>query len=179
MPSYVQFDVWQNTAGVTYNAPVQIVSTSSRVSFSIAAAVADANYRNSNTSITFTSKIANSKFLMMANQPGYCDGVNSGCALGFRFNGTLLVGVDYGAGANGNAWSMGGNTTSSPAAFNLNHSYMYSPNLPAGTSITVYIAVASWVGSHGNLYFNYNNSADGIASNYNVTSTLTVMEITQ
>jgi len=178
MPSYVQFDVWQNTAGVTYNAPVQIVSTSSRVSFSIGSAVVDQVYRNSNTSITFTSKLPNSKFLMMANQPGYCDGANSGCALGFRFNGTLLVGADSGP-SGGNAWSMGGNTTSNPAAFNLNHSYMHSPGLVAGSSITVYIALASWSGTHGNLYFNYNNSGDGLASNYNVTSTLTVMEIAQ
>lgn len=176
MPSYVQFDVWQNTAGVTSNAPVQIVSTSSRVSFSIGSAVNDQTYRNSNTSVTFTSRLANSRFLMMANQPGYCDGNNSGVAMGFRFNGTLLVGVD---GGSGNSWSMGGNTTSAAAAFNLNHSNLYSPGLAAGSSITVYITVGCWSTPHGNIYFNYNNSADGIASNYNVTSTLTVMEIPQ
>ena len=102
MPSYGQFDVWQNTAGVTYNAPVQIVSTSSRVSFSIGSGVVDQVYRNSNTSITLTSRLANSRFLMMANQPGYCDAANSGCALGFRFNGTLLVGADTGP-SGGNA----------------------------------------------------------------------------
>jgi hypothetical protein len=174
MPSYVQFDVWQSTAGTTYNVPIQVVSTSSRVSFSIGSGVNDQTYRNSNTSVTFTSRLANSKFLMMANQPGYCNGVNSGVGLGFRFNGTLLVGVD---GGSGNSWSMGGNTVSAAGAFNLNHSYLHTPNLAAGTSITVYITVGCWSTPHGDLYFNYNNNADGIASNYNVTSSLTVMEI--
>jgi hypothetical protein len=176
MPSYVQFDVWQNTAGVTYNTPVQVVSTSSRVSFSIGSSVNDLTYRNTNTLVSFTSKLPNSRFLMMANQPGYCDSTNSGVAMGFRFNGTLLVGV---VGCWGNCCSMGGNTTSGAAAFNLNHSNLYSPGLAAGTSITVYITVGCWSTPHGNIYFNYNNSADGAASLYNVTSTLTVMEIAQ
>jgi hypothetical protein len=115
---------------------------------------------------------------MMANQPGYCDGTNSGVGLGFRFNGTLLVGADS-VPSGGNGWSMAGNTVSAASSFNLNHSYMHSPGLAAGSSITIYIALAAWSGTHGNLYFNYNNTADGVASNYNVTSSLTVMEISQ
>lgn len=176
--SIIRTNKFQSLTGDTFNVPVQVVSTSSRVSFSIGSGVGDLVYRNSNTFISFTTRLPNSRFLLMANQPGYCDGTNTGVGLGFRFNGILLVGADTGP-SGGNAWSMYGNTVSSAGSFNLNHSFLHSPSLPAGSLVTVYIALGAWSTPHGNIYFNYNNNADGLASNYNVTSTLTVMEIMQ
>lgn len=122
------------------------------------------------TTVTITSKVANSKFLLLGTAPYYVDGNNPGVALGFKANGVLILGTD---GASGDSWTMGGNSVVAAGAGNLTRVHQYTPNLPAGSQITFALAGASWMrgSGYGNVYFNY--------AGYGTKSNITVMEIAQ
>lgn len=173
MTSVIRANIWQNSNGVPYGTALQVVSNTSNISSSIAAATVQ-TYVNLANSVTLTTRGSNSRFLIFGSQPGYCAGQSGGVSLGFRFNGTLLVGVD---GTSGNSWSMHGNTVAFASAFNLNHHTFHSPSLPAGSSVTVFLCAGIWTGATAPHYFNYNNTADNAASLFAVRSSLTVMEI--
>jgi len=121
----------------------------------------------SGTDITLTAKSDNSKFYLIAHCQYYHSGGINGANIGFKRNSTKILGVD---GNSGDAWFGFGNATNiTNASFNISRSYLDSPSLSAGTSVTYKIMLGRW--NSGTLYLNY--------TTYNTTSHFTVMEIAQ
>ena len=121
----------------------------------------------SGTDITLTAKGDNSKFYLMANCGMYQSSGVNGANIGFKRGSTKILGVD---GNDGDAWFGWGNATNlTNASFNVSRSYLDSPSLSAGTSVTYKIMFARW--NSGTTHLNY--------ASYNTTSHFTVMEIAQ
>jgi hypothetical protein len=119
------------------------------------------------TDITLTAKGDNSKFYLTADCQFYMSGGVAGANIGFKRGSTKILGTD---GNSGDAWIGFGNSTGlSAASFNISRSYLDSPSLSAGTSVTYKIIFGRW--DTGTLYLNY--------SIYGTTSHFTVMEIAQ
>lgn len=149
----------------TPGAVIQVQSVTDGTAFTISAAVGQVYY-TLGTALTLTSKVANSKFLIIGAAPYYCDGVLPGIGLGLKVNGVLVIGTD---GSSGDSWTMGGNSDPAARSGNLTRVHQHAPNLPAGSVLTFALAGARWAASGGNVYFNY--------AGYNTKSNITVMEI--
>ena len=119
------------------------------------------------TGITLTAKGTNSKFYLKANCQMYHSGGINGANIGFKRGSTKILGVD---GGSGDTWFGFGNATNlTNASFNISRSYLDSPSLSSGSSVTYKIMFGRW--NSGTLYLNY--------TTYNTTSHFTVMEIAQ
>jgi hypothetical protein len=64
MPSYAQFDTWQNTAGVNYNSVIQMVTSGERY-FNVA--LTSSTLSDTGFNISITPKFATSKILILAS----------------------------------------------------------------------------------------------------------------
>ena len=167
MPSYLRFDRWQNTAGTQYSNVIQtrFVSWTN---------VTTNNVEKTYTpltggTITITSTLASSKFLLMAHVNGYHNaggGVNIGFNRVLSGTTTRLVGVD---GSQGESWMAEGNGSTSNS-FNIQRHWQDSPGVAAGTAITYNVLGGSWGASSTTAYFNY-------GGNYTLTSMFTILEI--
>lgn len=120
-----------------------------------------------NGDLNITSKVANSKFLVMISGQGY-QAAGGGANLGL--NRTVaggptvrLLGTD---GAAGDSWLGTGNgaTTNS---WNIKREFLDSPAVAAGTVINYQTLVGKWSG--GTIYLNYSGYTGG--------STITIMEV--
>jgi hypothetical protein len=121
----------------------------------------------SGTDITLTAKGSSSKFYLIANCQMYHSSGLNGANIGFKRGSTKILGVDGGA---GDTWFGFGNATNlTNASFSISRSYLDSPSLTAGTSVTYKIMFGLW--NSGTVYVNY--------TTYNTTSHFTVMEIAQ
>jgi hypothetical protein len=118
-----------------------------------------------NGTLTITSKIANSKFLVQVIGQGYASGA-SGINLGINRtigSAVRLVGVD---GASGETWA-GSTNGSGTNSWTIVREYLDAPSQAAGTSITYTMLVGLWSG--GTVYVNY--------AGYGITSTIRIIEI--
>lgn len=109
-------------------------------------------------SITLTTTVANSKFLLMLEgvifaQADTGTAVLNGMNLGFRRGSTLIRGV---AGSLGDTWAGGFNGSwgaNGGGSYNQSRSMLDSPSLSAGTSVTYKGCVGKW--TNGEAVFNY------------------------
>lgn len=130
---------------------VNIVSTTTNSTINSYADISDA-------SITLTTTVANSKFLLILEGVIYAStdsggSVLNGVNLGFRRGSTLIRGV---AGSSGDAWAGGFNGTwgaGGGGSFNQARTFLDSPSLSAGTSVTYKGCLGRW--SNGTATFNY------------------------
>lgn len=112
----------------------------------------------SDASITLTSTVANSKFLLVLEGLlyGTIDANNNnvnGANLGFRRGSTLIRGV---AGSSGDSWAGSFNGwTYSGGSTNQARTFLDAPSLSAGTSVTYKGCLGLW--SQGTIVFNYQN----------------------
>lgn len=121
----------------------------------------------SGTDITLTAKGNNSKFYLTANCQMYHTGGVNGANICFKRDSTKILGVDGGA---GDSWFGFGNaSTLTNLSFTVSRSYLDSPSISAGTSVTYKIMIGRW--NSGTVYLNY--------TTYDTTSHFTVMEIAQ
>jgi hypothetical protein len=167
MPSYLRFDRWQNTAGTQYSNVIQtrFVSWTDLTTNSAAASYVPLT----GGTITITSTLASSKFLLMAHVNGYRS-ASGGSNIGFNrvLSGTTtrLVGAE--GGGTGDSWMAEGNGSTNNS-WNAQRHWLDSPGQPAGTSITYNVLGGNW-SSAATTYFNY-------ASGYTLTSMFTILEI--
>ena len=119
-------------------------------------------------SITLTTTVANSKFLLILEGLIYAGVLNSanlnGMNLGFRRGSTLIRGV---AGAGGDSWAGGFNGswgTGGGGSYNQARTFLDSPSLSAGASVTYKGCLGKW--STGSATFNY--SGYGNRSSFHV-----------
>jgi hypothetical protein len=164
MTSYLRFDRWQNTAGTQYSNVIQTQFVSWTANTAIS--VGQLYQPLTGGTITITSTLASSKFLLMAHVNGYHN-ANGGSNIGFNrvLSGTTtrLVGVDGG----GDSWMAEGNGSTSNS-FNVQRHWLDSPGVAAGTSITYNVLGGNW-NSAAISYFNY--------PSYTLTSMFTILEI--
>ena len=119
------------------------------------------------SAITITAKGSNSKFYLTSACNCYQDTNGNGMNTGFYRGSTLIRGV---AGASGDGWLGGGNTSTGYGSYSIAKQFMDAPDVSAGTSLTYKVAFGKW--SAGTTYLNY--------TGYNgTTSDFTVMEIAQ
>jgi len=148
--------------------PVQVVQKIIRQGTATTASQTYVSVNNGDLSIT--TKLNNSKILVLLNANGYAD-AGSGGNIGLQrvIGGvtTRLLGVD---GSAGDSWSGGGYGTTS---FAPNRAFLDSPNVLAGTTIRYDMLLGRWTG--GTIYLNYNVSVyEGVLS-----TSITLMEIAQ
>jgi hypothetical protein len=168
MTSYLNFDRWQSTAGQQYSNVIQTQWTSWTTNTATSAVQAYVSLAAAGGTITITSKLANSKFLLMGQVCGYRsaqNGVNIGFQRTVGGTTTRLLGVD---GSGGESWMAEGNGGGSNS-FNVTRHWLDSPGQPAGTSIVYTVLGGSWATGGGTAYFNY--------PSYTLTSMFTIMEI--
>lgn len=205
MASYAKFDVWQNTAGVNYGTVLQVVSTNFTTQLSYGSGDGSGQSLTgtfsiipSATYVNVTSKLANSKFLIIAN--GNLSSSND--AQLADWIGAYGIVVDP---AGGTSWTrigsglQGGssnpnnkkffasraspNTTGNDAYYVMPMSinYMYSSNVAAGVTLRFAIEYFHYYnGNHTTLYIN-RTPANDTTSVYSYTgglaTTITVMEL--
>ena len=167
MTSYLNFDRWQSTAGQQYSNVIQTQWTSWTTNTATTAQQTYISLAAAGGTITVTTKLANSKFLLMGQVCGYrsaANGVNIGFQRTISGTTTRLLGVDGG----GESWMGEGNGGGSNS-FNITRHWLDSPGQPAGTSIVYTVLGGTWNTSAGTAYFNY--------PGYTLTSMFTIMEI--
>jgi len=122
------------------------------------------NITNGNQSIT--SKVANSKFLVMYYVQGYVNGtsgMNIGLNRTISASTTRLLGTD---GTSGDAW-MGSGNGAGTNSYCVSKQYLDSPAQAVGTVITYQLLLGLW--STGTVYAGY--------SGYSPQSSITILEI--
>lgn len=129
----------------------QFVNISNATTNTTANSYADIN----DASITLTSTVANSKFLLILEGVIYVQNdangnPPNGMNLGFRRGSTLIRGV---AGSSGDSWAGGFNAMGIYGSYNQARTFLDSPSLSAGTSVTYKGCVGLW--SAGQVTFNY------------------------
>ena len=105
-----------------------------------------------NGTLSITSKLANSKFLVHFFGQGYLNatsGANIGLSRTIGGSTTRLVGVD---GGSGDTW-MGAGNGAGTNSWAIGKNYLDSPAQPAGTVITYNLLLGLW--SAGTVYLNY------------------------
>lgn len=110
--------------------------------------------------LDFTTTIDNGVYLLMADLNQYLTPDNgNGSGAAFQWNGTRICGTD---GGSGDTWQrMGHGSTGNGGAWGVIRKLVYSPNLPAGTPVTVYAMVGQWGSvSTRNNYTGYSNFSD-------------------
>jgi hypothetical protein len=167
MASYLNFDRWQSTAGTQFSNIIQTQWTSWTTPTTTTAQQTYVSLAAAGGTITVTTKLANSKFLLMGQVCGYrsaANGVNIGFQRTISATTTRLLGADSG----GDNWMAEGNGGGSNS-FNVTRHWLDSPGQPAGTSIVYTVLGGTWNTSAGTTYFNY--------PGYPLTSMFTIMEI--
>lgn len=171
MPSYAQFDVWQNTAGATYNSVVQVTHYVLRNQrFGVSST--EAKFMES----SITTKLANSRIMVeiMAPHGAYNQDVDIAAAVGYGTSSsgstsayTSLHG-SYSRQTVSNLGSYFAQDTSEPGGGSWNGGYVvvprfyqtvHSPGYAAGT--TIYYSV--WASTEsGTMYWGsaYSGSTD-------------------
>lgn len=166
MPSYLKFDRWQNTAGTQYSNVIQTQFVSWTTN--TANSVGTSYVALTGGTITITSTLASSKFLLMAHVNGYHN-AGGGSNIGFNrvLSGTTtrLVGAD--SGGTGDSWMAEGNGSTNNS-WNAQRHWLDSPGVAAGTSITYNVLGGNWTAGTIS-YFNY--------PGYTGTSMFTILEI--
>lgn len=100
--------------------------------------------------LTFTTKKTNSKFWLLANTSWYQSNYSGGINIRFTWNGTAIQ-------QNNDEWQglwhgSSSNANSGP----VSNSVVYSPNVAAGTSVTVRVQAGMWSGgSSSDVRVNY------------------------
>lgn len=119
-----------------------------------------------NANLQITTKLANSRILVMFTGQGYGDGT-TGLNLGLQrvVSGvtTRLIGVD---GSSGDAWSGAGYQTTS---YTIHKQFLDNLQVPAGTTIRYDMLLGRW--TSGTAFLNY--------PGFPLTSSITLMEIAQ
>jgi hypothetical protein len=119
-----------------------------------------------NGNLSITTKLPNSKILVLLTPQGYQQ-TGNGCNIGLQrvLSGvtTRLVGTD---GTGGDSWMGAGNGTTN-TSWTIQRIFLDSPNVPAGTTISYQTMVAMW--SSGTIFVNY--------PGYVSQSAITLMEI--
>lgn len=118
------------------------------------------------SSVTITTKQANSKIYLFATCQSYCTGTCNGANIAFKRGGTLIAGVN---GSAGDSWRyLNGNTIANNSMI-MKRQYLDAPAVAAGTSLTYNIGVSRWTA--GTVQVNY--------ANYNMDSHFLIQEIAQ
>jgi hypothetical protein len=169
MPSFINFDRWQSTAGTQFSNIIQTQSVQWTGSITSTAQYTYVSLASAGGTLTLTSRVASSKFMLMASCMAYraapANGVNIGFQRTVGGTTTRLLGVD---GAGGDSWMGEGNGGGTNSATLTRH-WLDSPGVPAGTSINYTVLGGVWNSGGGTSYFNY--------PGYIITSMLTVMEV--
>lgn len=120
------------------------------------------------SNLNITTKLDNSKILVMVSAQGYIDsgsGTNIGANRIINSTTTRLIGVD---GASGDTWQGAANGGGTATSWNIKRELLDSPSMPAGTTIQYNMLLGRW-SSAGTTYVNYPGYTGG--------STITLMEI--
>lgn len=170
MTSIMRFDKWQNSLGQSYAAPIQVISKTYGEATSTTTNQSYIAVTNGNLEIT--TKLDNSKLLVMISMQGYVDatgGVNIGLSRTIGATTSRLLGVD---GGNGDSWMGSNHNANHATTWSLTRQYLDSPGVPAGTVITYNSLLGKYSGS-AIVAVNWEGTV------YNGKSTITIMEIAQ
>lgn len=147
-------DAWKNLNDVTYNRSLQTVMSQPNTLYGNAVnnttSVAVSSPYNTYTvlrTITFTTKKANTSFLLMGTAQVWMTD-NSGFNIGFNYGGTMILGYN---GSSGDSWMGWGNAGPTNSSYSRTRVMIHSPNVAANTSISYSLMIAKW-GSSGTLY---------------------------
>ena len=120
----------------------------------------------SGSSVTITTKQANSKIYLQAMLQIYAQSSCNGCYMAFKRGGTLIAGVN---GTLGDSWRHLNGASETSNSFMMTRQYLDAPAVAAGTSLTYNIGISRW--TSGTVEINY--------SGYNMDSYFLVQEIAQ
>ena len=120
----------------------------------------------SGSSVTITTKQANSKIYLQAMLQIYASSSCNGCYMAFKRGGTLIAGVN---GGSGDSWRYLNGASEATNSFMMTRQYLDAPAVAAGTSLTYNIGISRW--TQGTVDVNY--------PNYNMDSYFLVQEIAQ
>lgn len=178
MPSYAKFDVWQNTAGVNYNAILQVKSTQLTTPFTTTTTIASGGAAITGLSVNITPRYSTSKILVFGHM---VTGYNNGVSATFYKLKRTISGVTTEIG-NGTPASnrVGIIARSYYADGNVNHTDAYTfLDSPASVALITYQLFVGTQGS-GTVYVNRTeNDTDNNNFGARGASSITVMEIAQ
>jgi hypothetical protein len=169
MPSFINFDRWQSTAGTQFSNIIQTQSVQWTGNVTTTAVQTYVSLASAGGTLTLTSRVANSKFMLMASCHAYratpANGVNIGFQRTVSGTTTRLLGVD---GGGGDSWMGEGNGGGSNSSTITRH-WLDNPGVPSGTQIVYTVLGGVWNTGGGTSYFNY--------PGYPLNSQFTIMEI--
>jgi len=145
-------DTWKALDDTSYNRCLQTATGLQSSIFQIASSGTSNNFYDCNISVTITSKKANSKFFLMSDITGYIQATDCACNTGFaRTIGgtrTLVLGVN---GTGSDSWVGFGNSSAwgNATSYNIMRTFLDTPNVAAGTSITYNVTYATISASTG------------------------------
>lgn len=116
------------------------------------------------SSVTITTKQANSKIYLHAICPCYATSTCNGFYIGFKRGSTLIAGVN---GGSGDTWMYLNGSSIATISLVAERQYLDSPAVAAGTSLTYKIGLSRW--TTGTITVNY--------SGYGIKSTFLVQEV--
>ena len=148
--THIVADTWKNLSDVTYNRSLQTVLSSPNTLYgnaidnttTIAVGSSPIQSYFVARTVTFTTKKANSSFLLMGTAQMYSNNGNGGWNLGFDYGGTLILGYN---GASGDAWMGYGNGGPANTSNSRTRVFVHSPGVgAAGITISYSLMLAKW-----------------------------------
>jgi hypothetical protein len=123
----------------------------------------------SSSTISFTTSVTNSVFLLQADLNVYISTDNgNGTGAAFKWNGNKICGTD---GGSGDTWQrMGHGNSGNAGSWGVVRKLVYSPGLAAGSSVSANVMVGQW-GSNNSVinYSGYSNYSDFIIMEFEPT----------
>ena len=173
MPSYAKFDVWQNTAGVNYNAILQVQSAQLTTTFSTTTTIASGGAAVTGLSVNITPKYNTSKILVFGHLvTGYTSTITA------TFYQLKRNGTDIGNGtASGSRPGVIARSYIADNYANQTDAYSFLDS-PASVSLLTYQIYVGTQGS-GTVYVNRTATDDNAVHGARGSSSITVMEIAQ
>lgn len=169
MPSYAKFDVWQNTAGVNYNAILQVKSTQLTTSFSTTTLISSGGAAVTGLSVDITPRYSTSKILVFGHMVTGYTSTRTQAYYKLKRNGT-----EVGNGTSGSTGVIARSYIADPYAC-LTDAYSFLDS-PASTSNLTY---QIFIGSEAAGFAVYVNRDEIGTGRPGGASSITVMEIAQ
>lgn len=173
MPSYAKFDIWQNTAGIKYDAVLQVKSASLTTPFTTTVLINNGGAAVPGLSVDISPRFSESKFLVF----GYVNGAGTSTVTQFYMK-LKRNGVDIGGG------TPSGSLTGTIARHYDQHvsvtqndpfTFLDQPYTLSQLTYQIYVGAAVSGTVYVNRTENDNNASNG--DGFRGSSTIVVMEI--
>lgn len=179
MPSYAKFDVWQNTAGVNYNAVLQVIQAYKTDTQLTNAAIYSGGVAISGLSVSITPKFTSSKILILGHMVSGCDTAGTGMLYKLKrtiSGSTVEVGSGIAVGNRTGIIARSYVTTSTGQCQTDSYTYLDSPATVSLITYQMYMGVQN---TSYQVYINRSQGDSDVQSEARGASSITVMEVAQ